>query len=207
MEAKLAALGLFCLLMILGCSTDHSYQIKFAQAKQQGQYQERYVHIEPAWNQLEQREIIAALNLWNQKSSNYIRWEFQSWPENYWNANLDHLGEKKCHKHLLIFKQKSTDKAVFDIEIKLEMQISGFATPNKDKCGIDTIFLVPDKMESLTELRRTTVHEIGHILGLTHDRLGRIPHFPKSIMSYTWKGWLDGPTDYDLNWLARLNNL
>lgn len=200
MESKLI---LLLLLIIFSCTPPSPINPaeRFFQAQQQGKYQEYYVYIDSRFQGQEQREINQALNLWNQKTYNYVRWKIRIWPDNYWKSS-----SKVCNK-LLIFREHSLNKAVFDIERKSKTSIIGYTDFDSEKCGTDTIILVVDKFSSNTELRRILVHEIGHVLGLTHDKFGRIPYFPKSVMSYSWMRFLDGPTEYDLTWLIKINNL
>lgn len=195
------------LLSCLGPSIPANANQKFQTAVNHQQTSHRQVHFEPTYSPIEQELLRRAFNSWSAASSGYLTWDFVAWPENYWDE--DFLGPQSppCLKHLLVFKQQSTDFIVINIETKVGFGISGYATRSNRECGLDQFFLVTDKLNDPEEFKQIATHEIGHILGMDHDDDGQLEGNPVSVMSYDWMRNLQGPSEYDVGWLLKLNHL
>lgn len=196
-------------LLFSGCILPKNLAIQFQKAQEYGYYQHRYVYFDPAFPAHEQELLRRSLSIWSNATEGYLRWTIRPWPENYWEADLREPEELEgeCSNHLLIFRQHSDDEVVFNIETRIGRAISGYANGTKRPCGTESILLVSDRLVTPLEYKQITMHEIGHILGMHHDADGHISENAKSIMSYDWIRRVDGPTDYDLAWLLKINDI
>lgn len=157
---------LFCLLLLLGCGFTPAHLPLNHSAEVQ-----EYVHLDPEFSGFEQRMIKNSVTEWSTTTHGFIIWGFQDWPLYDPSSPLfPFINEPNCTKHLLIMRMISSDKSIVDIDTSLNSITLGYAKKTHDLCrGIDTIFLVMDRIRTIDELRLITLHEIGHILGLKHD--------------------------------------
>lgn len=193
MLRKIIALGL-CTLSTLGCLARNSM------GDVSGATIEKYVHLDPTFSQIESTIINDSFNEWSKKTDNTVRWRFDDWPDltNQLEVRSDiERKSSKCLKHLLILRKFSIEVFPKD-DTKVTHEMTGYARNNdKQECGIESIALIMDRIRTSNELRLVTLHEIGHNLGLVHNKYA-------SIMNNSQMHMVNGITPYDLSDFCKL---
>lgn len=128
------------------------------------------VEIDSSFSQKETSIIKLAGHRWELATKNIIHFTFSNKKMNYhFNPSLEliefTINNSKIDENNKIFlwNASSSDQRFMELENLIRIRIVGLMSGSY-------ILLVPDRMDTLKDLERTTVHEFGHLIGLAHTR-------------------------------------
>lgn len=155
---------------------------------------EQNVYLDQSFTPFEQLAVRHALQEWA-SATGTIKWTIMEWPR----LDMKTFPVKNtCDKDLLIEKRSKNDAVIHRIEVAIGMRIRGWNSSAVDRCGLDTILIVADRLETFEELKVTVIHEIGHSLSLEHSA-------DISVMHTSAPELVTGLTSYDIDAFCKIH--
>lgn len=177
---------------MIGCTTFN----KFSSLYSKNITNQRCVYIDPKFSGIEKKILQGSFEEWTNKTGGYFQWKYQDWPKDYQAETFSSSYlSKDCSKHLFVVRGISSDAMVTNAEARLGQGLWGYA--HRTGLDLEYILLVADKIESYNNYRLVALHEIGHILGLDHNK-------ELSIMNSSEIATANGITQFDLEELWKI---
>lgn len=157
-------LCLIFVVFVLSCSNSIAQQPAYCKVpeKQKFEHVKRTVFVDSKFDSIMVDRIHQAMLEWTQRTRGMVVWDLGIIP-----TDVD-MGEGKddvCSNSILITAATSDSTVVKKVE---ELKGEKIAAATYTSCKFNFMLLVTDRLKTVEDFESTTLHELGHFLGL-HD--------------------------------------
>lgn len=181
-RVKRVASLLLCVVFCLDCKIPEPKQAPDGLDNFQKEMLTSEIYIDSKFSSIERQLIVEGLREWERATDHMIVFNIHNVR---WTSGVDYYtvpqpdsdGVIECTRDIHIVRVLSYDKVVVDISEQIkkeehlkEFNLAGYANST---CQVKNVLLVADRVQNEEEYVSLTIHEIGHMLGLKHIRIGK----------------------------------
>ena len=119
----------------------------------------RRIKLDAEFSQVQKYEIIFALNQWKKSLCGLFDFSIVD-------SNFNLITDDDQIDTIIFLRAENKDKLIKTIDFVERANIYGFAYYSQEKPAV--ILLVPERINNLHDFKNIALHEIGHVLGISH---------------------------------------